>query len=264
MLLPAARGAWAERPEPRVRDRPESLDAVFRLFDAGRWEEAVGAFEGISRGGAGPLPADALRRWGIAASEAGRPLAAYFRLRQFLTREPRAADREALDGLAGRAQQALLAGAARFSRVLASAERRPDEQSPGERHVVRVAARDGEVSVEGLSGPRIEAPLWRRAEEVPLGPYLDLVRRLLDAPAVVDDVAAQPFDPNAAGPRRAVVIRLVIGEEERRLEALGGPPYDRLKEVVDVVIEFARSVPALPDPEPKEPPVPPRKGKKPR
>jgi hypothetical protein len=259
MLLPTPRDAWGQLPEPRVREQPAPLDAAVRHFDAGRWEEAIEAFEAAVREGAVLLPAGALKSWGVAASEAGRPLAAYVRLRQYLAREPQAADREALQERVGRAREALAAGAARFSRVLATAERRPDEESGGERHVVRVAARDGEVSVEGLSGLRVEAPLWRRAEEIPLAPYLDLVRRLLDAPAVIDDVPAQPFDPNAAGPRRAVVLRLVIGDEERRLEALHGEPYDRLKGAMDVVLEFARRVPALPDPEPKESPTPGRK-----
>jgi len=252
VLLPAVHGAWAEPPEPR----PPALAAAFRLFDASRWTEAVEAFERVARARAAPLPPDALRRWGIAASEAGRPLAAYVRLRQYLAREPQAADGEALDDRAGRAREAVLAAAARFSRVFASTERRPDEASGGERHIVRIAARDDEVSVEGLSGLSVHAPLWRRAEEIPLAPYLDLVRRLLDASPVIEDPPGQSFDPNAAGPRRGVVLRLVIGEEERRVEALRGAPYDRLKEVADAVLEFARSVPAQPDPEAKEPPPP--------
>jgi len=260
-LILIAPGAWAQYPEPRGREEPESLDAASRLFDAGRWEEAVEAFEAAARTGA-VLPPLALRCWGIAASEAGRPLAAYIRLRQYLAVEREPVDRENLGERVGRARDALLTGAAQFSRLLASMERRPDVDSAGERHVVRAAAREGEVSIEGLSGFRVEAPLWRRAEEIPLGPYLDLVRRLLDAPAFIDQVPAQMFDPNEPGPRHAAVVRLVIGEEERRLEALRGEPYERLKEVVGAVVDFARRVPPLPDPESKTPPAPPKPGKK--
>ncbi len=261
LMLPAGDRAWAQYPTPRVREPQESLDAASRLFDAGRWEEAVAGFEADARDGVA-LPPAALRLWGIAASEADRPLAAYIRLRQYLATDREPTDRESLVERAGRARDALLAGAARFSRLLASAERQPGADYVGERQIVRVAAREGDVSIEGLIGVRLESPLWRRAEEIPLGPYLDLVRRLLDTSAVLGHFPAQAFDPNEAGPRRAAVLRLIIGDEERRLEALRGEPYDRLKETVELVVDFARRVPALPDPEPKAPPQKP--GKRPR
>jgi len=59
-------------------------------------------------------------------------------------------------------------------------------------------------------------------------------------------------------------VRLVIGEEERRLESVRGESYDRLKEVADRVLEFARTVPRLPEFEAKAAPAPapPKPGKK--
>jgi hypothetical protein len=129
---------------------------------------------------------------------------------------------------------------------------------------VRVAARDGDVSLEGLSSLGAGSPMWRRAEEIPAAPYLDLLRRVLDTPALVDEVPPQVVDPAEPVPRLVVVVRLVIGEEERRLEAVRGESYDRLKEVADRVLEFARTVPRLPDFEAKAAPAPtpPKPGKK--
>src|SRR5438094_9051146 len=86
----------AEYPVPRVRETPDSLEVATRAFEAGRWEEAVEGFEAASREGAAALPAAALRRWGIAASDVGRPLAAYIRLRQYLTNDPAAQERVGL------------------------------------------------------------------------------------------------------------------------------------------------------------------------
>jgi hypothetical protein len=244
----AAGLAWAQDPAPR--DPPGAIDAASALFEAGRWEEAAAAFEAAARGGvAVPLPS--LRQWGIAASEAGRPLAAYVRLRQYLAVDPPPVDRDALVERVGRARDVLIAAASRFSRLSASLERRPDGDVPGERRLARAAARDGEVSVEALAGPRVEAPVWRRAEEVPLAPYLEFVRRFLDEPALAQDFPAQAFDPNDPGPRRAAALRLVIGDEEWRADALRGESYERLERAAETVLEFARGVPALVDPERK-------------
>ena len=129
---------------------------------------------------------------------------------------------------------------------------------------MRVAARDGDVSLEGLSSLSVESPMWRRAEEIPAAPYLDLLRRMLETPVLVDEVPPPVVDPTEPAPRLAVVVRLVIGEEERRLEAVRGESYDRLKEVADRVLEFARTVPRLPDFEAKAAPAPtpPKPGKK--
>ncbi len=56
----------------------------------------------------------------------------------------------------------------------------------------------------------------------------------------------QRFDPNAPGPRRAVAVTVVIGEEAREAAALWGPPYERLSAVAAAVVEFARAIPLLP------------------
>jgi hypothetical protein len=185
---------------------------------------------------------------GAAAAEDAPSLEAYLRLRQALEREPAGAPREELERRVVGARETLLLEAARSSRVLATAERRPDHEAPGERHVVRLAARDGRVTVEALSGLRVPAPEWQRAEEVAMGAYLGLLRRLLDSPAMTPDFADQRFDPNAPGPRRAAAMHLAIGDEERRLQALYGEPYARLKEVVRWVLEFARTAPPVPPP----------------
>src|SRR5262245_38600508 len=178
----------AQYPAPRVRD---PFDSAFRLFDAERWLEAFEAFE-TARETAGTVPPEALKRWGIAAAEAGRPFAAFVRLRQYLARRPEGAvDADGVVERATRVREVLLAAAIRFCRVQMSVERRPDEASQGERHIVRVAARDGDVSLEGMSGVRNDALVWRRAEEIPMAPYVKLVARLLDSPAVTDDLPAQ-------------------------------------------------------------------------
>jgi hypothetical protein len=67
--------------------------------------------------------------------------------------------------------------------------------------------------------------------------------RLLEAPAVIADQPAQVFDPNAPGPRRAVALRIVVGEEERGLQALRGAPYEAIQPLVALVTEFARVAP---------------------
>lgn len=265
MALGIASEARAQYPMPRVRERPEAIEAASRFFEDGRWPEAVEAFELAAREAPGALSAEALRRWGVAASEAGRPLAAYVRLGQYLASKPQGADREAAIERIGRARDTLLLDAARFSRLVTTVERRSEPDSVPERHLVRVAARDGDVSLEGMSSPRVESPMWRRAEEIPTAPYLDLLRRMLEMPVLVDELPPPAVDPNEPAPRLAVVVRLVIGEEERRLEAVRGESYDRLKEVADRVLEFARTVPRLPDFEAKAAPArstPPKPGKK--
>ena len=260
--------ARAQHPMPRVRERPEAIDVAFRSFDEGRWPEAVEAFELAVRDAPGALSAEALRRWGVAASEAGRPLAAYVRLGQYLASKPLGADREAALERIGRARETLLLDAARFSRLVTTVERRSEPDSVADRYLVRVAARDGDVSLEGLSSLSVKSPLsvesrtWQRAEEIPTAPYLDLLRRMLETPVLVDELPSPAVDPTESAPRVAVMVRLVIGEEERRLEAVRGESYDRLKEVADRVLEFARTVPRLADFEAKAAPAPPKPGKK--
>ena len=127
------------------------------------------------------------------------------------------------------------------------AESRSSADVPAERHVLRLAARDGCVTLEGVSGGRVQSPVWERASrEVPVTAYLDLVRRLLDARAFRVDVPSQGLDPGAPGLRRAAALRLVIGDEERSLQALRGSAYEDLAELVAVVFEFARGVAMLP------------------
>jgi hypothetical protein len=263
MIVGVASPVGAQYPVPLVPERPVAIEVAYRLFEAGHWPEAVEAFEVASR--EGPLPAEALLRWGVAASEAGRPLTALLRLSQFLAGNPSGSDRDMATERIRRAREALLTEAPRFSRLSVMVERRPDEDSPGERHLVRVAARDGEVSLEAMSGFRLESPLWRRAEEIPTPPYLELLRRLLDTPATFGDVPVQALEPAESGPRRAVALRLVIGDEERRIEAVRGEPYRRLNDVVDRVVEFARTVRPLFDPGARPvaaPAPPPKPGKK--
>jgi hypothetical protein len=264
MALAMASEARAQYPMPRVREHPGAIDAAFRFFEEGRWPEAVEAFDLAVREAPGALSAEALRRWGVAASEAGRPLAAYVRLGQYLASKPLGADRESAIERIGRAREALLLEAARFSRLVTTVERRSEPDSVPGPYLVRVAARDGDVSLEGLSSLSKETPMWRRAEEIPAAPYLDLLRRLLETPVLVDELTTPAVDPTEPAPRLAVVVRLVIGEEERRLEAVRGESYDRLKEVADRVLEFARTVPRLPDVEAKAAPAPgpPKPGKK--
>jgi len=189
-VLIAAPATAQYYPVPREREAEPvaPFSAALRLVAAERYDDALDAFEAAARASAEGVPVEALRGWGVAASEAGRLLSAYVRLRQYLSRAPFAADRPGLEERVARARDRLLDSAAKFSRVSASVERRPEDDAGGERRVARVAARDGEVSIEGMSGLQLDAPIWRRAEEIPLGPYLGLVRRLLDAPALIDDV----------------------------------------------------------------------------
>jgi len=264
MLLGVASEGGAQDPAPRVGERPEAIETASRLFEEGRWPEAVEAFDLAARQAPGPLSAEALRRWGVAASEAGRPLAAYVRLGQYLASNPGGADREAAVERIGRARGTLLVEAARFSRLVVTVERRLEQDSVSERRLVRVAARDGDVSLEGMSGLGVERPQWRRAEEIPVPPYLDLVRRLLEMPVLIDEPPAGAVEGGGAPPQ-AAFVRLVIGEEERRLEAVQGERYERVKEVADRVLEFAHTVPRLPDFEAKAAPpsaTPAKPGKK--
>jgi hypothetical protein len=237
--------ARAETPEPGLREQQWSLAAARRHFEARRFDQALAAFEAASREGPATLPADALRQWGLAASEAGWPLAAWIRLRQYLATPEAAAEPSASEGLAARverARTALAAGAARRSRVVAIADRR-DFEEPAERLVVRLVGRDGVATVEALVRVGRTGPAWERAGEIAMEVYLALVMRLLEAPAVIADHPIQVFDPNAPGPRRAVALRIVVGEEERGLQALRGAPYEAIQPLVALVTEFARVAP---------------------
>jgi hypothetical protein len=241
--LPSAR---AEIPEPGLREQEWALAAARRHFEGRRYEQALSQFESAERDGAPALPPDTLRQWGIAASETGWPLAAWVRLRQYLAAVPAAPDRSELEGRAARARNALVALAPRRSRLVATSDRR-DFDEPPERRIVRLVARDGRATIEALAQADRSAAPWERAGELALDTYLRLVARLLDAPAIAANFPVQVFDPNEVGPRRAVALRIVMGEEERRIQALRGTPYDEIRALVADVLEFARTAPLVDD-----------------
>ena len=172
-------------------------------------------------------------------------LADYIQLRQSLARSPSAPAHEELERRAARLRGELLAAAARSSRVIVLSEQQRGYEVEGRRQVVRLVGRAGRVTLEALESAAGPAG-WERAGELEPAAYLGLVGRLLDEPALLDDLPEQRFDPNAPGPRRAVTVTVVIGEEAREAAALTGPPYERLSVVAAAVIEFARSIPLLP------------------
>lgn len=141
-----------------------------------------------------------------------------------------------------------MAAAGRRSQLLVVAERRRDYEASPEIQVARLVARDGRVTLEALQGPRPQSPDWERAGEVEPDAYLAVLRRLLDDSTFLAEWPAQRFDPNAPGPRRAVTLRLAIGDEERELVALSGTPYERLRAVAAALLEFCRLVPLRPSP----------------
>lgn len=240
--LALCRPAAGEMPEPGAREQEWALGAAHRAFEAGRFEQALGAFESAARDAGGRLPADALARWGVAASESGWPLTAYFRLRQYLDLRPDASDRGALQARLSRAGQMVLRAASSRSRVVAVQEMPPGGDAGGGRRLVRFVARDGHAAVEALRQGRGSSPDWERAGEMPVGRYLDLVRDLLDAPALWAAFPPPPADPDASPPRRAVALRLVVGDEEWTVEAARGHAPETLTAVVTRVLDFARPV----------------------
>jgi hypothetical protein len=243
MLIVAAAGAVrAEAPEAGGRERQWYLVRATREFDAGRFEQALVSFEAAARLAEEPLPDEALRRWGIAASEAGWPLVAYVRLRQYLAAAPGAAGREALRARIVKARRTLLETAARQSRVIVLTETRPSWEAPGERQVIRLVARQGRATVEALLGVRVTAPAWERAGEIDEADYVGLVSQLLDSPALLEEWPPQLLDPNEPGPRRSVMLRLVVGEEERVRQALRGEPYEALSALAGMILDFSRTV----------------------
>jgi hypothetical protein len=252
LLIAAAAGAvCAEAPEAGGRERHWYLVRATKEFEARRFGQALVSFEAAARLAEEPLPDDALRRWGIAASEAGWPLSAYVRLRQYQAAVPAAPDREALQTRIVKARRTLLATAVRQSRVIVLTETRPSWESPGDRQIIRLVARRGRATVEALSGARVAAPTWERAGEIEESAYVALVSQLLDSPALLEEWPPQVLDPNESGPRRAVVLRLVLGEEERVRQALRGEPYESLAAVAQTIFEFSRTV-SLSPPEKEE------------
>lgn len=233
-------------PGPGERERHWDLVRAYERFDAGRFEQALAGFETAGREAEEPPPAEALRRWGIAASEAGWPLAAYLRLRQYLAVEPAASERASLEQRIARARAILLETAGRQSRLVALAETRPSWGVPGVSQMVRLVGHNGSATVEALAGSRVAQPSWERAGQIEPATYMAFLDRLLDAPAWLEEWPRQTFDPNDPGPRRAVVLRLVVGEEELVRQALRGAPYEALHMIAGMVLEFARMVEVTP------------------
>jgi hypothetical protein len=110
----------------------------------------------------------------------------------------------------------------------------------------RLVARDGRITLQALSGPRPQSPHWERAGLVAPADYLAVMDRLLRDPALGADWPAPRLDPNAPGPRRAVVVRLAIGEDEQDMQAVAGPGYERLAGLAAGLLEFCRTVPLEP------------------
>jgi len=241
----AAVPARAEMPEPGERERQWELARAYARFDAGRFEQAMALFEAAAREPAS-LPPEALRRWGVAASETGWPLAAYVRLSQYVAAEPDAPVPETLARRIAKARGTLLDTAARQSRIIALSETRPSWDVAGDRQVVRFVGRNGRATVDALVGSRVTSPAWERAAEIGQEEYMMLVARLLDARAWLEEWPRQDMDPNDPGPRRVVILRLIVGEEEHVRHALRGAPYDTLRGLVDTVMEFARTAQAVP------------------
>ena len=79
-----------------------------------------------------------------------------------------------------------------------------------------------------------------------MGAYLDLVRILLEAPAMRTVLPPPPSDPDGPGGHRAVTLRLVVGDEEWAAEASRGQSYDALGALAARVLDSARSVALLP------------------
>ena len=153
------------------------------------------------------------------------------------------AARAALERRAGAALDTLLAAARLDSRLLIMTEQRRGYDTAPAVETARLVAREGRVTLQALAGPRPQSPDWERAGVVETDAYLGLLDRLLRDPTLAGEWPAPRFDPNAPGPRRAVVVRLAIGDDERELQALDGPPYERLAALAGPLLEFCRSVP---------------------
>ncbi len=148
-----------------------------------------------------------------------------------------------LEQQAAAARDTLLATARRSSRLVILIERRRDYETAPAVQTARLVAREGRVTLQALAGPRPQSPDWERAGVVEADAYLAVLDRLLRDPALAGDWPAPRFDANAPGPRRAIVVRLAIGEDEREMQALAGAPYERLAALAGPLLEFCRSVP---------------------
>jgi hypothetical protein len=167
----------------------------------------------------------------------------YIQMRRALHAAPDGAARASLERQAAAAHDTLLATARRSSRLVILIERRPDYETAPAVQTARLVAREGRVTLLALAGPRPQSPDWERAGVVETDAYLAVLDRLLRDPALAGDWPAPRFDANAPGPRRAIVVRLAIGEEEREMQALAGAPYEQLAALAGPLLEFCRSVP---------------------
>lgn len=172
----------------------------------------------------------------------------YVRMRRSLEVARDDAARAALERQAGAALDTLLAAARRSSRLVILTERRGGYETGPALETARLVAREGRVTLQALAGPRPQSPDWERAGVVEMGAYLAVLDRLLRDPTLAGDWPAPRFDANAPGPRRAIVVQLAIGEDEREMHALDGPPYERLAALAGALLEFCRSVPLRPAP----------------
>jgi hypothetical protein len=128
------------------------------------------------------------------------------------------------------------------------AERRGDHDTAPALETARLVAREGRVTLQALAGPRPQSPDWERAGLVEMDAYLAVLDRLLRDPALAGDWPPPRFDPNAPGPRRAVVVQLAIGDQQREMQALAGAPYERLAALAGALLAFCRAVPLQPAP----------------
>jgi hypothetical protein len=151
--------------------------------------------------------------------------------------------RAALERRADAALDTLLAVARRSSRLVVLTERRGGDATAPVVQTARLVARAGRVTLEALGGPRPQSPHWERAGVVETDAYVAMLARLLRDPALAGDWPVPRFDANTPGPRRAVVVRLTIGEADREMQALAGPPYERLAALAGTLLEFCRTVP---------------------
>lgn len=170
----------------------------------------------------------------------------YLQLRRSLAATTDGAARARIEGEAAAALEALLASARRRSRLLIVDERRGGFDTRPAIEVARLVARDGRVTLQALGGPRPQSPDWERAGVIAPDAYLAMLRRLLGDPTLAADWPVARFDPNAPGPRQAVVVWLAIGDDEREVQALGGPAYEQLVAVARELLELCRSVPIAP------------------
>ncbi len=167
----------------------------------------------------------------------------YLQMRRSLDMARDGAARAALEPQAAAALDTLLATARRSSRLVILMERRPGYETTPAVQTARLVAREGRVTLQALAGPRPQSPDWERAGVVETDAYLAVLDRLLRDPVLAADWPAPRFDPNAPGPRQAIVVRLAIGEDEREMQALAGAPYERLAALASALLEFCRSVP---------------------